>query len=78
MIIDMMMTMTVENILSAELQKRANCANQLVLIFPGRCYFLVKARGKKTVSSTNASMKVALVLAKTPVQPANNTSVTNN
>jgi len=60
------------------LQKRANRANQLVLIFPGRCYFLVKARGKKTVSSTNASMKVALVLAKTPVQPANNTSVTNN
>ena len=59
----------------AELQK---CANQLVLIFPGRCYFLVKARGKKTVSSTNASTKVALVLAKTPVQPANNTSVTNN
>ena len=58
----------------AELQKRANRANQLVLIFPGRCYFLVKARGKKTVSSTNASMKVALVLAKTPVQPANNTS----
>ena len=61
--------------LYTELQKRANRANQLVLIFPGQCYFLVKARGKKTVSSTNASMKVALVLAKTPVQPANNTSV---
>ena len=61
---------------ASELQKRANRANQLVLIFPGRCYFLVKARGKKkTVSSTNASTKVALVLAKTPVQPANNTSV---
>ena len=38
--------------------------------------FFGQGTRKKTVSSTNASMKVALVLAKTPVQPANNTSVT--